>query len=57
MGNVFASFPPWRFAGNGVLFVHGGDATGRKRGGGMVLSCCRPRGTGIRKNAAAAIWQ
>lgn len=39
------------------FFIHSGDATGRTRSGGMVLSCCRQRGTRAGKNAAAAIWQ
>jgi hypothetical protein len=39
----------------GVVFIHGGDTAGERGQSGMVLSCCRPRGTGIGKKSTAAI--
>jgi hypothetical protein len=31
------------------FFIHGGDTAGGAAESGMALSCCRPRGTGIKK--------
>ena len=51
----FMGLPARRLAGSGVVFIHAGDATGRRTRTGMVLSCCRRHGTGGGKNAAVAI--
>ena len=41
----------------GWFFIHGGDTAGGRRASGMVLSCCRPRGTSAGKNTEVAIRQ